>query len=167
MAEIDAMITDLAAKVGGGDRGLEVVAAMRTRRREISQAVAGERRVRVLLVFGITPIVVAGPESFPSEMVELANGENVIATGGAYPTLNIERLITLNPEVVISAAMLGTPGARGDGIGRDDPGWREMAAVREGRVVALRDEALIRPGPRIGDGLAALARALHPNASVP
>jgi len=167
MAEIDTMIAELAAHVGARDRGVELVAKLRARRREISLAAASEPRVRVLLVFGIMPIVVAGPESFPNEMVELANAENVVATGGAYPSLNIERLITLKPDVIVNAAMAGTPGAQGDGIGRDAPGWREMAAVREGRVVALRDEAVLRPGPRIGDGLAALARALHPTASVP
>src|SRR3954471_14515333 len=51
MAEIDAMIVDLASKAGSGDRGLAVVAAVRARQREISEAVAGERRVRALLVF--------------------------------------------------------------------------------------------------------------------
>jgi iron complex transport system substrate-binding protein len=63
--------------------------------------------------------------------------------------------------------MTGTPGEQGDGIRRDDPGWRELDAVRDGRVVAIHDEAVLRPGPRIGEGLAVLARALHPAVGVP
>jgi iron complex transport system substrate-binding protein len=52
-------------------------------------------------------------------------------------------------------------------IGPELPGWRELRAVREGRVVVLRDEVILRPGPRIAAGLALLAKALHPDATIP
>lgn len=167
MAEIDSMIAELAARVGARDEGARVVEKLRARRAAVVQAVATEPRVRTLLVFSVSPVVAAGPQSFPTEMIGLARGDNVVTSGGSYPTLGVERLLALAPEVVINAAMAGVPGEAGDGIGRDDPGWRELAAVREGRVVAIHDEAVLRPGPRIGDGLATLARAMHPEASVP
>jgi iron complex transport system substrate-binding protein len=165
MAEIDSMIGELAARVGAADEGKRVVERLRARREAVARAVAGDPRVRALLVFSISPIVVAGPKSFPDEMIALANGENVVKGGGAYPTLGAERLLALSPDVVINASM--APGASGDGIGKDEPGWRELAAVREGRVVSISDEAVLRPGPRVGDGLATLARAMHPRATVP
>jgi hypothetical protein len=34
-------------------------------------------------------------------------------------------------------------------------------------VVTLRDEVMLRPGPRIGEGLRLLAKALHPEAVIP
>ena len=38
-----------------------------------------------------------------------------------------------------------------------------MTAVKDGRIVVmLDDEVITRPGPRIVDGLEALARAIHP-----
>jgi len=165
MAEIDAMITELAARVGAREEGIKVVERLHARRDAVAKAVASEPRVRTLLVFSVSPIVAAGPQSFPNEMIKLANGDNVVIAGGAYPTLGIERLLALSPDVVINATM--EPGAVGDGIGRDEPGWRELPAIREGRVVAIHDEAVLRPGPRIGDGLATLARAMHPKANVP
>ena len=167
MAEIDDMIEKLGEKVGARESALGVVAQTRARRDAVSRAVATEPRVGVLLVFGLSPIVVAGPASFPNEMIELANGHNVVETGSSYPTLAVERLVALRPDVVINAGMLGTKEDQGSGIHAEDPGWRELAAVREGRVMAIRDEAVLRPGPRIGDGLAVIARALHPRASVP
>jgi iron complex transport system substrate-binding protein len=40
-----------------------------------------------------------------------------------------------------------------------------MTAVAEGRVLAMPEDVLItRPGPRIVDGLEALAAAIHPDA---
>lgn len=167
MAEIDAMLVDLATRVGTREQGLSLVAKLTERRAAIAAAVASEPRVRALLVFGLSPIVVAGPQSFPHEMIELAHGENVVTFGSAYPTLNVEKLLTLNPEVVINAALVGAPRDAVGAIRPDDPGWRELACVREGRIVPLTDEAVLRPGPRIGEGLATLARALHPRAQIP
>jgi iron complex transport system substrate-binding protein len=44
------------------------------------------------------------------------------------------------------------------------PGWAELAAVESGDVVPyLEDIVTTRPGPRIIDGLEALARAIHPD----
>ena len=38
-----------------------------------------------------------------------------------------------------------------------------MTAVRDGRIVVMLDDPVItRPGPRIIDGLEAMARAIHP-----
>jgi ABC-type Fe3+-hydroxamate transport system substrate-binding protein len=42
-----------------------------------------------------------------------------------------------------------------------------VKAVREGHVVALNDERALRPGPRVAEGLATLAREIHPDAAVP
>ena len=46
-------------------------------------------------------------------------------------------------------------------MGKDAPGWGRVRAVREGRLVSLDDEAILRPGPRIADGLEMIARAIH------
>jgi iron complex transport system substrate-binding protein len=165
-AEIEDAITQIAARVGMTDRGGTVVASMRARVRAVAAAVAQRPRVRALLVFGLSPIVVAGPASFPNEMLELANGENVVRSGGAYPAINAETLVTLSPDVVIDAAATGT-GRDAGAIDRDAPGWRELAAIKEGRVLLLSDEAAIRPGPRFADGVATIARMLHPNVSIP
>jgi iron complex transport system substrate-binding protein len=166
IAEIEAAILDVAAKVGATEQGQAVVASMRARQHAVAAAVSAEPRVRALLVFGLSPIVVAGPESFPSEMLALANGENVVKSGGAYPVINAETLVTLDPEVVINGAAAGQGGEH-RGIEREAPGWRELRAVRAGRVVPLTDEAALRSGPRAAEGIATVARILHPRADIP
>ena len=47
----------------------------------------------------------------------------------------------------------------------DAPGWSRLRAVQAGRITTITDEAVLRPGPRIAEGLARLARALHPEAT--
>jgi iron complex transport system substrate-binding protein len=174
MAQIDDMIEALGARLGSADTGRRLVEKVRARRNEVSRALESEPIVRVLFLFGLSPIVAAGPASFANEMVALARGRNVVTSGGAYPTLSAERLLVLAPELVINgAAMTGSAPPAGGGVLRGDPSLadhpalRELEAVRAGRTVAIYDEAVLRPGPRVGEGLATLARAIHPGASVP
>jgi iron complex transport system substrate-binding protein len=53
---------------------------------------------------------------------------------------------------------------RGHGLARlrARPAWGSLDAVRRGRVIdTIHPDLLSRPGPRLVDGLEALARALH------
>jgi iron complex transport system substrate-binding protein len=174
MAQIDDMIEALGAKLGAAREAHHLVDGIHARGHGVRRALQGEPIVHVLVVFGLSPIVAAGPDSFVNEMIVLARGANVVMTGGAYPMLPAERLLALAPDIVVdAAAMTGANPPGQASIVRDDPRlarqptFRELAAVRERRVVALYDEAVLRPGPRIGDGLATLARAIHPTATVP
>ena len=42
------------------------------------------------------------------------------------------------------------------------PGWAQITAVVDGRVLPFNDDLVSRPGPRLIDGLEALAQAIHP-----
>ena len=132
---------------------------------ETARALAGKPRVRALLIFGLEPIVVAGPYSFADEMIRRAGGEDVVKAGGKYPTLGMEKVLALDPDVIVDAAIGEAQGV--ERIGRDSAGWREVRAVKAGRVLALRDESVLRPGPRVADGLRLLAKAIHPDVVIP
>ena len=163
LAQIDEMLRALGARTGHAADAERVVGALDAREASVTSAVAALPKVRTLLVFGIEPIVAAGPGGFPDDLITRAGGVNVVDTGTPYPTLGVERVMALDPDVVLDAAA-----AHGsEQITPDSPGWREVGAVKRGRVVTLADEAVLRPGPRIADGLAAIARALHPDAALP
>lgn len=161
-AEIRTMIHGLGEKTGHVEAAKAAVAKMDARVAEVERAVKDLPKVRVLLVFGVEPLSVAGPKSFPDEMITRAGGTNVVTEGGAYPMLGFERVLALDPDVIVSAIMSEPRAA--ERIAKDKPGWNGVRAVREGHVVPLADETILRPGPRIGEGLATLARALHPEA---
>lgn len=165
LAAIDAMILALGRATGDADAAARTVAAIDARVSSIERAVATSPRVRVLLVFGLEPVSVAGPGSFADEVLRRAGGDNVVTGGGAYPTLGVERVHALDPDVIVNARMTGAEGGRT--IGAGTPGWAKLRAVRDGRVVPLADETVLRPGPRIAEGLAAMARAIHPEVTLP
>jgi iron complex transport system substrate-binding protein len=165
LASIDAMIVGLGARTGHAAEARPVVERIHAREAAVAHRLEGAPRPRALLLFGLGPIVVAGPTSFADEMLRGAGGENVVTEGGGYPTLGMERILALAPDVIVDASMQES---RGEGrITKETPGWRELAAVKAGRVEALRDEAVLRPGPRVAEGMAVLARALHPGLMLP
>ena len=157
------MVRGLGQRTGHAAGAEATVAAMHAAVASVKAAVQGRPRVRVLLVFGLAPVVVAGPDGFPQEMIDAAGAENVVREGGKYPTVGIEHVLALDPDTIVDAAI--SEGRGVERITRDAPGWREMRAVREGHVVTLTDEdVVLRPGPRIGQGLRVLAQAVHPEA---
>ncbi len=164
-AAIDAMIAGVGERTGHAVEAQKVVADLDARVAAIATAVAGEAKPRVLLVFGLEPVVVAGPSTFADEMLQRAGAVNAITEGTGYPTLGMERIISLAPDVVLNAAMAESHGAQR--IAADSPGWGSVGAVKAGRVVGLDDETVLRPGPRVADGLRTLAHAIHPNVALP
>ena len=42
------------------------------------------------------------------------------------------------------------------------PGWKALTAVKNGQIFPFDDNLVSRPGPRLVDGLEALAKLLHP-----
>jgi iron complex transport system substrate-binding protein len=167
LAQIESMLADLGRLLDREAAGVAAAAVVRDRVGAISRAVTARPKVRAVLLFDVAPIVAAGPGGFPDELLGKAGADNLVKEGGAYPTLPVERLLALDPDVVLD----GSIGAHQDGSRmaslRDAPGWRELRAMRSGSVRAVSDAVVLRPGPRIGEGLAILARALHGAAVVP
>lgn len=161
IAGIEEMLRGLGQRTDREANADQIVLQIRSRLGEIRASLGTRPRPRVLLVFGLAPIVAAGPGSFPDEMLSLAGADNAIRQGTRYPLLGMETVLGVAPEVVVDAAV-----AEGHGRERirpDSPGWGELEAVKKGRIIAIEDDAVLRPGPRVADGVARLAASLHPD----
>lgn len=169
IAQIEQMIVTLGKRLGHDVGAAEAVARIEAARKRVAAAVAGKPRVRAVLLFDVAPIFAAGKGGFPDDALREAGGENLITQGGAYPTVDIERLLALDPDVVLDGAAEAHGGAAVSKVEtlRDAPGWRDLRAIREGRVRVIAVPTVLRPGPRIGEGLVTLARALHGQEAVP
>jgi iron complex transport system substrate-binding protein len=136
-----------------------LVCSLRARAVAVSGAIAGAPRPRVF--FELSPdLYTAGPGSFVDDLLTRAGGEN-IAAGAAemWPQLSTEALVSADPEVILLADH--EAGVTAEQVAAR-PGWRGVSAVETGRIVSLDADLVARPGPRIVDGLEAIAAALHP-----
>lgn len=169
IAQIEGMLTDLGKRLHHEAGAAAAVGAIEADRRRVAAAIAGRPRVRAVFLFDVSPIYAAGPGGFPDELLREAGAINLVDKGGAYPTLDLERLLALDPEVILDGAADGNESAGASRIAalRGAPGWKDLRAVREGRVRQVAASTVLRPGPRIGQGLIAMARALHGDAILP
>ena len=105
-------------------------------------------RTRALLVFGLDPLVVAGPNGFAGELLEDAGGENA-AGDNALPffRLSTEAAVRSAPQVIVLC-------------GVEAPAGRRPIPGLNTRVTSLRSTALLHPGPRLPEALADLRAAL-------
>ena len=101
-----------------------------------------------------------GPGSFIDALISLAGGSNIGASAKMqWAQLSTEEIIAQDPEVIV----LGDAnyGVTAEMV-KERPGWSVITAVKNGAIYPIDDILISRPGPRIIDGLEALARIIHP-----
>jgi len=140
-----------------------VVTGMRDRVAAVEDAVTGEERPRTFYEVSLFSgsIYTAGEGSFLAALIEAAGGDPIL--GDATTTaIQLEDLVAADPELILLGDAAYDPSITAESVAQRQ-GWGRMTAVVEGRVIPMPEDILItRPGPRIVDGLEALARAIHP-----
>lgn len=118
----------------------------------------------VVCIDWIDPIRTAG--LWVPGVVELAGGRTMAATEGEPPRYaDWATIVQSDPDVLAIAPMgsdLRTTVANLKKLA-GEPGWKQLKAVREGRVFAFDGKVYFnRPGPRLYRGVELLASALYP-----
>lgn len=156
--DVLAAIGEVGRRAGAAPAAGALVGALHARLAAVEAAVAGRGRPRVLVLEWTDPPFLAG--HWVPELVRRAGGEPVGgADGGRSATAGWDEIAALPVDVVVVAPC----GYRLDGA------VAQAEAVR-GRfpgvpVVAIDSAAyVVRAGPRLVDGVQALAWALHPDA---
>jgi iron complex transport system substrate-binding protein len=135
--------------------------------RSIGRGIAETARPRVYYHDPVSPDWTAGPGTHVSEAIRIAGGVNIGDDASfAWPRLSIEYLVARRPEFLLVAAQGGdtSAAARAAVLAdlRGKPGWRDLPAVREGRLCLVPADWLLRPGPRIIPAIRMIGRCLHP-----
>lgn len=92
-----------------------------------------------------------------AELVSIAGGEFVAIPGSRVSDEDVARA---NPDLIVLAWT--ATGDRADPRrALRNPAWQATPAVRNSRVVVIRDDLLNTPGPPLMQGARALSRAIH------
>ncbi|NIA21541.1 MAG: ABC transporter substrate-binding protein [Anaerolineaceae bacterium] len=141
---------------------------LRAELEQVRRTAAAAGKVRTLVTFPNVlgegnQVRVVGRETFVTQLLTLAGGRNVVPSNG-YPRVHFETILRWAPQVVIISA----PGDIAPGM--TDQQYREpwlgrksLPAVKDGRVVVLRQAYLTIPGPRMGEAARLLLGTLHPD----
>jgi len=126
-----------------------------------AEAVPPDERVKVFLEIWHSPLMTAGKGSFVDEMISLAGGVNVAhEVPRPYCKYSAEKVVSSDPDCVIMAYMEKESPVD---LIKKRIGWSGISAVKNERVYNDIDpDLLLRPGPRLTEGLKALHGRFYP-----
>jgi iron complex transport system substrate-binding protein len=102
-----------------------------------------------------------GPGTFIDYLIESAGGENIGSRlESEWAQISLESLIADDPAIIILGDF--TWGGITPEMVADRAGWDALTAVKSQAVYTFDDNLVSRPGPRLVDGLEAMAKLLHP-----
>lgn len=101
----------------------------------------------------------AGKGTFITQLIERAGGHNIASDLDGYPQMSLEQVVAADPAfIILGDARYGvTP----ESIAQR-PGWENLSAVKNAKVLPFNDDLVSRPGPRLVDALEELAKLLRP-----
>jgi len=159
VSDILSSIKSIARSLGSPQAGEKLVHKITLQMDQVRERVAPAPRRSTLLLVGLRPLIAVGGKNFIDELITLAGGKN-IAGDAAQPWLNLpdEYVVAKAPQVIIEAGM----GSERDQVAKHWADLKSIPAVQHRRVYRYPSDKILRPGPRIGEGLEEIARLLHP-----
>jgi len=157
-------IQQIARLIGDESTGERLVGDMQRRLAAIDASVRDipeAERPTVFLVLQVSPPWTAGRGTFQDDAIRAAGGRNIAAEIEGFRAFSTESLVAGNPDFLLLSTMDGDPNR----MKRDvlaDPVLGRLSAVRDGRLVVLDADPLMRAGPRILDAIEQMARAFYP-----
>jgi iron complex transport system substrate-binding protein len=99
------------------------------------------------------PLGTTGPDTYTGRALRRAGGRNIFE-GGWHNAIDWEVVMARDPEVILIAH------DRRESLERR-AGWKELRAVRKGRVYFVPKEHYVYPTPRLAEGLEEAWRLFH------
>ena len=144
---------------GTTPRAQRLVRDLRAQVRQIRSAQPKGKRPSVLFLLSDQPPWVAGRETFVDDLIRLAGGRNVANDVQGFAPLSLEAIALRNPEVILVGMMV--PAADAVRRVRRLPGLSTTTGARQGKIYALNPDLVLRPGPRVVEGLSEMAEVMN------
>jgi iron complex transport system substrate-binding protein len=160
-------ITMLGRLFDASDAAEAIASDMLTRRDAVVTAVADAPRPRVYEELDASEAdkpFVAGPNGFYGQLIDIAGGTNIFGDlPGDVGQVGAEIIVARDPEIIIltDADLPFNPQTPEMVAAR--PGWGTISAVQNEAVFPVPGALMSTPGPRLIEGLEALAALLHPD----
>lgn len=121
---------------------------------------AGLRPVSVFFQVWDPPLMTINGQQLISAMLTLCGARNIFAAEHLLaPTVDRESVVRADPELVLTGVRGADPKLAHGAFSRW-AGLTRMQAVRHGRLIALDEDPLVRPGPRVALAVHSLCTAI-------
>jgi iron complex transport system substrate-binding protein len=160
VGEVLGDVRTLAQAVDAVDAGAELMRASADRIDRVKLAVRNGPRPRVVAIEWLDPVFVAG--HWTPQLIEYAGGEDVMGLPGEPSAQRTWEEVGATRPDVVAVMPCGYDAERA--LVEADEFLEELGGLGARRVVAMDATSWFsRPGPRLVEGLEALAHVLHPD----
>jgi len=147
-------IRTIAIALKAEEEGDELIGRIRGEIDRIRRTTIETVRKKVLIVIGRDPnrlgnITIIGKGDFLNEIIEIAGGKNAYPGDISYPTVSIEAIIKMDPDLIIEFSFQ----KKGPVEESEKDVWMNVPHIRAvtgNKIFIIRDDFWVRPGPRIG-----------------
>ena len=105
---------------------------------------------KAFIEIGRSPLYSAGPDTLVGNVIEAAGFRNAAPIKG-YQPMNIESLLADPPDVYLATS--DKPKTQILAELRKSPTLSKLDCVRKGRVIVINGDLILRPGPRLKQGI--------------
>lgn len=152
------MIETLGTALNKNDAAKETVDHMKKTIEDVTASVKGleEPTVYYVVGFGESGDFSAPENTFAGGMIKLAGGKNIVPASDSW-SYSLEALLEADPYIIVVS-----DGEKEQFMSAE--GYKELTAVKEGRVYEIDNNLIDRQGYRNAEGILKLAEIFHPEA---
>ncbi|MDQ0256350.1 iron complex transport system substrate-binding protein [Evansella vedderi] len=158
--EVYDSIALIGTATGASSEAEEIISDMKERHeivKEKAEAVTDKKSVWVE-VSPAPDIFTTGQGTFMHEMLESIQAVNAAEDHEGWVMLTEEEIVQLQPDVIITT--YHSEDLQGEVSSRD--GWTEVPAVINEQIFDVESDTVVRPGPRLIEGVETLAKLIYP-----
>ncbi|MGH4052673.1 MAG: ABC transporter substrate-binding protein [Clostridium sp.] len=151
-------MSKLGQVVNANEKAQTIITDMKKKVEDITKKVVNAKKPTVYYVagYGKSGDFTAGKDTFIGNMIGIAGGKNAAddAIGWKY---SVEKLVEKEPDLLICSKFFDSK----KGI-EATSGYKDLKAVKNGKLFEVDDNIIVRQGPRLADGLEEMAKLIHP-----
>jgi iron complex transport system substrate-binding protein len=166
LADIDQSLALLGNIIDKNEAATQAVADIHSDIEAVQGNATGNESVLILIADANRIVYAAKPESYPGTIAALLNLSNPAAGLPenflpGFTLFTAEQALASNPDVVFTITPAPAPAPRLSTLLPQFPGFKDMAAVKDGRVIELDPVLFLQaPGPRIADAMEEMLRLM-------
>ncbi len=165
ISELFSAITEIAQRTNTKNKGRLLIQSIENQINQIAQKIPDSPPLSVLWVVQRKPLRVAGPDTFVTELMQMAGAVNAIEpTIHKYPPIGTEELIIAAPQIIIEPAKVKDIDSQLNSAIQFWNKLPQIPAVKNQRIYVIPGDSVSRLGPRLPQAMKNIAKCIWPEA---
>lgn len=159
LSDIGASIEQIGKAAGKEQDAVKLAARVDHQIASVKKKYRGKRHNVLMEVSSEPEIYTGGAGTLFNDMIVSLGAKNTFSDIKGWQPVTPEAIVRRNPDTLITTS--GMSAAQYKHIVKARGGFNTIDAVKQNRIYAMEADTISRPGPRIAEGLEALAKTIY------